>query len=336
MRRVYAIMSAVIRMKNNTLKEYILQKLEDGERVSGEAIANEAHVSRAFVWKTVDSLRSEGYVIDAVQNGGYTLGASDVISERSIRKYLKDGLKNAVIEIHDVLPSTNAHAKTMAADGCAEWTLVCAKSQTAGKGRGDHTFHSPSGSGVYMSVVLRPDIPADKVLLLTTAAAVAAAETIEEVSGKATGIKWVNDVYIGRKKVCGILSEASFSLENFGMDYDVIGIGINAYVPEGGFPADIASIAGAVSEKPIKDMRSRLIAGIMNRMSGFYGNIISKPFLGGYDRRLMFRGEKVRVIGRENEKEAVLVGVDDDFRLLVTYPDGRNELLSSGEISVKQ
>ena len=336
MRSVYDILAAVIKMKSNELKEYILEKLENGDRVSGEAIANEKNVSRAFVWKTVDSLRSDGYNINAFPNGGYMLADSDVLTEKSIRAYLCSEMKNVPIEIFDVLPSTNAYAKSKAADGCAEWTLICAKSQTAGKGRGEHTFHSPSGSGVYMSFILRPSIAADKVLLLTTAAAVAAAGTIEEVSGRSTGIKWVNDVYIGRKKVCGILSEASLSLENFGMEYAVIGIGINAYAPEDGFPADIANIAGAVSDKLIKDMKSRLVAGILNRMNVFYRNIIEKPFFGGYDRRLMFKGEKVRVIGREGEKEARLIGVDEDFRLLVTYPDGRNELLSSGEISVKQ
>ncbi len=260
----------------------------------------------------------------------------DVISEDILRSYLKSEMKNIPISIYDVLPSTNMTAKAEAADGCAEWTLICALSQTAGKGRGEHTFHSPSGSGVYMSIILRPRLEADKVLLLTTAAAVAAAETIEEVSGKKAGIKWVNDVYIESRKVCGILAEASFSLESHGMEYAVIGIGINATPPENGFPAEIASIAGAVSETPVKDLRCRLIAGIINRLHSFYGNLTEKPFFDGYDKRLMFRGEKVRVIKKDAEKEAVLVGVDGDFRLLVTYPDGKNELLSSGEISVKK
>ena len=216
----------------------LLQKLtEQGDNyISGAELARWLGVSRTMVWKGIEQLRAEGYGIESVTNRGYRLlPEHDVLSAREIALRLTTpGLR---LRVYPSVTSTNTILKNMAAAGEPEGAVAVAGEQTAGRGRMGRSFYSPPGTGLYLSILLRPGIPAEETTPVTACAAVAVAESIEELSGEPAQIKWVNDVYVRGKKVCGILTEASIDCETRIADYLVVGIGVNtAPSPPGIFP----------------------------------------------------------------------------------------------------
>ncbi len=304
--------------------------------ISGQELAQKLFVTRNAVWKAVEALREQGYAIEAVTNRGYRLQeGSSIFSAQSVRRYLGDDDSWFTVEIADTVTSTNTVLKERANAGAPEGTVLIAQQQTGGRGRQGRSFASPKGTGLYTSILLRPKMKAEEALFLTTAVAVAVAETIEEVSGQKAGIKWVNDIWIGDLKVCGILTEASFDLEAGGLEYAVVGWGINLAEPEGGFPEELRGVAGAVfSDPPGNDTRSRLSAGILRRFLYYYRTLSSRTFLQGYRDRSILIGRPVAILGKE-EQEALVLGIDDDCRLHVRLPDGQERFLSSGEVRVR-
>ena len=180
----------------------------DGGYLSGQALADGLSVSRHAVWKAIDKLRHEGYQIEAITNKGYRLTqAEDTLSAEGVASFLAPALPFR-LEYHDTIDSTNNCARELAEAGAPEWTVVLAGNQSAGRGRMGRAFYSPEASGIYMSVVVRPDSDVREANMLTLAAAAAVAEGVEAVCGQNVGIKWVNDLLLGEKKICGILAEA--------------------------------------------------------------------------------------------------------------------------------
>lgn len=326
-------------MKEPGTKEKLLAFFEEnkGAYFSGEEIAERLSVSRTAVWKAVNSLRSEGYEIDAVQNKGYCLSAStDILSAQGIRKYLKPVCSFLELEVLPVAESTNVLLKERAGAGAKEGHVILANTQTGGRGRLGRSFYSPADTGIYMSLLLRPQgYCPDQAVRLTTMAAVAACEAIEEVSGKNAQIKWVNDVYMDYKKVSGILTEAAFSLEDNGLDYIVVGIGINAYPPKEGFPPEVEQIASAVFRTRQSDGKNHLAAAFLNRFMGYYAARDNMDYAKEYRARSLVIGKKIRVISPAGQREGLALDVDEECRLLVQYGDGSRETLSSGEISIR-
>ena len=216
-------------------KENILALFEENKGIyfSGEEIAVQLSVSRAAVWKAVNALRSDGYVIDAVPNKGYRLSMNtDILSVQGIEKYLDPQNRQLTIQVLPEVSSTNTMLREKANEEIPEGYVIIANGQTEGRGRRGRSFYSPVDTGIYLSILLRPkEIATNELTNLTSMAAVAACETIEEVSGQTPGIKWVNDIYIGGRKVSGILTEASISMENVSVEYVVVGIGFNVYLP---------------------------------------------------------------------------------------------------------
>ena len=307
-----------------TVKERLLPLLSENRFVSGEQAAKELNVSRAAVWKAVEQLRREGCEIEAVTNKGYRLRYDNDILQAGKINELLGPLSNALyINVERTVTSTNILLKEKAALGAPEGTVLIASSQTSGRGRFARKFYSPENSGIYMSILLRPRMPAENAVLITTAAAAAVAVAAENLSGKKTEIKWVNDVLINGKKICGILTEA------------VLGIGINAYTPSGGFPEEIKNIAGAVFEQKAADLRSRLAAEVLKSFYGFYSTLEGRGFLEEYRRRSAVIGKRISVISRDGAVFATALGIDENCRLQVKYDDGRTAALSSGEISTK-
>jgi len=180
------------------------------------------------------------------------------------------------VSVVDSIGSTNDEMKIKAQKGEKEGSVLVALSQSGGKGRLGRRFFSPQNTGLYMSVILRPDLKPEDAILITTAAAVAISKAIDEVSGKFSGIKWVNDIYINGKKVCGILAEAGFNQTEPKLDYVVLGIGVNVYAPEGGFPEDIKDIADAVFSENQENMRALLCAKILDNFYDIYNNLCQK------------------------------------------------------------
>ncbi len=322
------------------VKDEILKIFEQnkGEFYSGEELASALGVSRNAVWKAVRQLESDGYKFDAVSGKGYRLPEeSDVLSEFSIKKYLGDCADKFNLKIYKSISSTNTVLKEMAAEGAPEGTILIASEQTAGRGRMNRKFYSPTGTGLYMSILLRPKMNAEESLFITTAAAVAAAHAIEEVSGQQAGIKWVNDIFVNGKKACGILTEASFDMESGGLEYAVSGIGINITSPNEGFPDEIKDVATAVfdSTTPPQDAKNRIAAGIIKYFMEYYENLTQHAFFEEYVRRSVVVGRDITVIGRGEPRPAKALSIDANCNLRVRYEDGTEDTLSSGEVSIK-
>ncbi|WP_039833553.1 biotin--[acetyl-CoA-carboxylase] ligase [Paenibacillus sonchi] len=323
-----------------TVKEHILTLLDGnkGGYISGEEIAGRLSVTRSAVWKAIKSLQMDGYSIQAVTNKGYSLSPhTDILSAGSISKYLDTQGQKLRVEVFKTISSTNEAVKALASNGEAEGKVILSEEQTAGRGRKGRKFFSPPGTGIYMSILLRPKLSAVESILLTTSAAVAVALAIESVSGKDTQIKWVNDVFMDGKKVCGILTEASMSLENGWLDYAVLGIGINVSLPTGGFPNDLTGIATSVFSEGNHhgDLRNRLVAEVLNHFMGYYEYLADRMFLSEYRERIMLLGKPVTVMKDNKQCEATAIDIDNDCRLKVRYKNGDEEYLSSGEVSIK-
>lgn len=258
----------------------------------------------------------------------------DVITPERIKENLK---YDFFIKYFDEVDSTNIIIKKEAKNGACEGLVVIADRQTAGHGRFSRKFHSPKNCGIYMTILLRPDLAPENAVLITSAAAVAVSEAIEKLNGKKTGIKWVNDILIDGKKVCGILTEGAIDIKSGKFDFAAVGIGINAYKPENDFENDIKDLACAVFEKKSENMRNRLIAEVLNNFWDYYKTLSSKSFLKGYRERLCYLGEEVNILKNgEIVDRAKCLGIDDDCRLLVEFENGEKEYLSSGEISIRK
>ena len=321
-----------------SVKMQVLEVLESnrGTFISGNELAKKISVSRNAVWKAIKSLEEEGYQIQAIKNKGYSLSEeTDILSFQSIRKHFKRYQDTFDIEVYKVIDSTNNKAKILGSEGALEGKVIIAEEQTGGKGRLGRSFFSPTGSGIYMSLLLRPKVEATKALLITTAAAVAVAEAIEAVSHKDAKIKWVNDIFIDEKKVCGILTEASLGMENGGVEYAVLGIGINVKEPKGGFPKEIKDIATSIFKDANTDVRSQLIAEILERFWDYYQVLCEKTYMEEYKRRSFLIGRRITVISGEERRDATALEINDDCQLKVRMDDGEECILSTGEVSIK-
>lgn len=316
-------------------KLYALLQAHKEQYLSGETLAAQLGVSRASVWKAVQALRAEGCEIHAVTNRGYCLsGCTDLLAADAITAALSPAAAQILsVQVQNTVTSTNQIMRQQAADGAPEGTVLLAGTQTAGRGRLGRNFFSPADSGLYLSLLLRPDCPADRAVFITTTAAVAVCEAIEQLTGLAPGIKWVNDIFLSGKKICGILTEASLDLESSRLEYAVLGIGINVYAPTDGFPEGLETIAGALLDARRDGFRNQLAAAILSRFWERYAT--HETTLDAYRDRSLALGRQISVLRAGVACPAEAVDITPDCALRVRYPDGREEVLSSGEISIR-
>ena len=261
---------------------------------------------------------------------------SDILSEEGVRRYLKtDELE---LRVFRSISSTNTVSKSLAEEGAEEGLCLIAEEQTAGRGRLGRSFYSPPGSGIYMSLLLRPKLQAAEATDITACAAVAAAEAIESIAPVKAEIKWVNDIQIGGRKVCGILTEAALDTGSGRVKYLVVGIGINTCVPKAGFPDELKDIAGSVfGADPIPDLRCRLTAAVLDRLMHYYRNLQNKEWFEEYRKRSVVLGKEINVLAPGREPEAaVALDLDRDFALIVRMDSGELRRLNSGEVSIRQ
>ena len=306
--------------------------------ISGEHISRLLGVSRAAVNTAVKALRAEGYEISSSTNKGYHLDAvPNSISAKELSAYL-DAERMQAVECLDSIDSTNNHLRELALAGAPSGQVVLANRQTQGKGRRGRAFASPQDSGIYLSILFYPDSPPTDVAEITAWTAVATNNAIEKVCGVRAGIKWVNDLVIDRRKICGILTEMSVESESGYIQYLIIGIGINVNGQAEDFPEEIRNTATSLAMETGKTYsRAELAAALIREMDKLCHAWPKgkTEYLEAYRRDNITTGKEITVVRGAEETPAFATAIGDDFSLQVRYADGRSEKLSSGEISIK-
>ncbi|MDO4475884.1 MAG: biotin--[acetyl-CoA-carboxylase] ligase [Lachnospiraceae bacterium] len=308
-----------------------------GDSVSGQELCQLFGVSRTAVWKRIRQLQEEGYEIEAVPNRGYRLlSAPDVMTAQEVEGHLHTRWAGHPTYYFPTIGSTNQYAKQIAEEGAPEGALVIADEQTAGRGRRGHTWATPPGTAIAMTLVLRPTLPLDRIAMVTPVIGLAAADACRELCSDQVSIKWPNDVVIGGKKISGILTEMSAEMN--AVHYVVIGIGINVNVEE--FPEELREIGTSLRiETGREHNRAQLIAKIMEYFEKYYACLQETKDLSGlrehYNELLVNRGREVRVLDPNGEFTGVAEGINDLGELLVRREDGELVNVYAGEVSVR-
>lgn len=313
------------------LKDDIIRILEEnrGKPVSGQEIADTYNVSRNAVWKAINSLKESGYNIISGRNSGYYIDDNtDVISEQGIRHYLSEDNKELKIRKYNQIDSTNNEAKRLIISEDIDRMLLVANEQTAGRGRMGRAFYSPGDTGIYMSLIYKVPGGVKAPMLITMAAAVAVARTIEKFSDNRPSIKWVNDIYLGEKKVCGILTEAVTDLETGMAEKVVVGIGINVKTKD--FPDELKKKADSLGIDKVS--RNELIAGVTDELIKLYGEFNSESFMKEYIDHNNVVGRKIKYERNEDTLVGTVEEICMDGSLNVKAEDGIITNIFTGEI----
>lgn len=304
--------------------------------VSGQELCERFGVSRTAVWKAMNQLKKEGYEIESVQNKGYHLVKTpDILSKNELVSIRKTKWVGTEICYFDVTDSTNTQAKSLGEGDAPNGTLVVAGKQESGRGRRGRSFESPAGTGIFMTLLLRPEIEPQNASMLTLVSALAVAKGIEHMVDLPVQIKWPNDIVINGKKVCGILTEMSAQMDY--VNYIVIGIGINVSNEE--FPEEIKDVATSIYLESGKHVnRAMLIEKIWEEFEDYYELYEKTQDLSSlvkeYDSYLVNRGQKVRVLDPKEPYEGKAMGITDRGELIVDTWEARR-LVSAGEVSVR-
>lgn len=318
-------------------KKSVLKKLEKskGRPVSGSVIAMNLGISRTAVWKAICALRKEGHEIEGGSGRGYVLSEkSDKLSREGIETDLKYDIEVLYLESVD---STNKEAMRRALDEPTKTALIVSNNQTQGKGRLGRSFYSPPDTGIYMSFLFRPKFDVSKSVIVTAASATAVCRSIEKVTGIKCSIKWVNDIYSRGQKVSGILTEAVSGFETGAIEYLIVGIGINCTTVN--FPKEAGDFPGSLGS-PFP--RNALIAEIANTFLPMLENMSPDVFIDYYRDHSLVIGKNIKVFptGKYEDEEsqgidAFVTGISSDGGLMVRYPSGKEDVLRSGEITVR-
>lgn len=236
------------------------------------------------------------------------------------------------------IDSTNTYAKQIALQGAPHGTVIVADRQTGGRGRLGRSFHSPGGQGVYLSALLRPECPPEKLMHLTCAVAVAMCEAVHAACGIRPGIKWTNDLVFGKRKLGGILTELSVDSKTGLVSSAVIGIGINCCQQSGDFPEEIRQIATSLAMETGKTVdRSALIAAMIRSLQEMdRGLLLEKAaILKVYRASCVTLGQSVSILRADTVTHGTALDIDEDGGLLVRMEDGSVQTVASGEVSIR-
>ena len=313
----------------------ILLKTTSGY-LSGERISRELGVSRAAIHAAVAALRREGYRIESATRRGYRLtDAPPRFGWGEIAALLPKDRRERLL-FFDSLPSTNTHAKKLAQQGAPDGLIVIANEQTAGRGRSGRSFFAPRDGGLYLSLLLRPTDEPAAAVKLTAWTAVAVSDAIAEIGGVTPDIKWINDLVLNGKKICGILTEMAVEGESLAIQHVVVGVGVNVREPDGGYDAALQPIAAALNTVCGRSIdRAELAAAVIRRLDRLRADWPRQQdaYLQAYRQRCITLGREVQIVGQG--LSGVAEAIDDEFRLLVRLADGRRLLCNSGEVSIR-
>lgn len=329
-------------MKNRILKKL---KNEKGKYLSGEQLSEHLEVSRTYIWKCIKELRAKGYVIESSPKKGYKLSyIPDIINNKEIMEERKSKLLGKNVIYFPQIDSTNNYAKKIAHEGCEEGTVIIADMQTSGRGRLGREWNSKDKKGISMSVVLKPKIAIQELQIITLAASVAVVEAVKELTGIGLGVKWPNDIILDGKKICGILTEASVEMD--GINFVVLGIGLNVWHEEEDFFGELKQKATSLSiyirqKEQLNDIiirRSQLIKMILFKLEQLYDKInkgdldLITTLWRKYSVTL---GKEVLIVVKGEEYSGTAVDITNEGKLIVECSDGNRREVLSGEIFVR-
>lgn len=323
-------------MRNKVLD---VLKANKGQFISGENISEKLGISRTAVWKHVGKLREEGYIIESQTNGGYKLIESpDILSLSELEPFLRTSFIGRDIIFLDSISSTNTYAKKKAEESFREGTVIIADEQTEGKGRLGRQWISARRKGIWMSVMLKPDILPVDAPKLTIVAAIAVVRALWSCCQLKAGIKWPNDITVGNKKICGILTEMSAEADE--IKYVIIGIGINTNVEIDDFGPEVSAAATSVSIETGRAItRKALTASVLYELEDMYEDFIIdgsiRPFLNEYKGKSAILGRNVKAISKKEEITGLATDISEEGHLIVRLSDGTYREIVSGEISVR-
>ncbi len=313
----------------------ILRKSKD-EYISGERLSEELGITRAGIWKHIKSLKEAGYVIESISNRGYKLiSTPDIIDSEEILPLLTTKYIGRNFIHFDEVDSTNVQCRRACSNNPIEGMVVAAEEQTSGRGRLGRSWISPKGTGIWMSIVLKPNI-SPMVAPRATLIGAAAVYTALKDMGISVGIKWPNDIVINGKKICGILTEMNAEIER--VNYVIMGIGINVNMES--FPDELKEKATSLKNELGNEVdRKKLVANILNNFEVFYEEFkntgdISRVIEICKEGSLLINKE-VRVINGNNEVICTVIDIDDEGELIVKHKDGTIKRVISGEVSVR-
>ena len=320
------------------MKEEILRLLRSADGyISGQELCNRFGVSRTAVWKAINQLKEAGYEIEAQQNKGYRLmAAPDLMTEAEIKSLMHTDWVAKEVLYFDTIASTNIKAQELAEKGYPSGTLVVADKQESGKGRRGRSWVSPSGTGIFMTLMIKPDINPNNASMLTLVAALAVAKAITSVTGEEAMIKWPNDIVVNGKKVCGILTEMNAQFDY--INHIVVGIGINVHNES--FPEEISQMASSlmIEAGGKRFHRAQIIAETMSYFEQYYDTFLKTQDLSAlvreYDELLVNRNKSVRVLDPKEPFDGKAMGITPKGELIVDTWESR-KLVSSGEVSVR-
>lgn len=320
------------------MKEEILRLLRSADGyISGQELCNRFGVSRTAVWKAINQLKEAGYEIEAQQNKGYRLmAAPDLMTEAEIKSLMHTDWVAKEVLYFDTIDSTNTKAQELAEKGYPSGTLVVADKQESGKGRRGRSWVSPSGTGIFMTLMIKPDINPNNASMLTLVAALAVAKAITSVTGEEAMIKWPNDIVVNGKKVCGILTEMNAQFDY--INHIVVGIGINVHNES--FPEEISQMASSlmIEAGGKRFHRAQIIAETMSYFEQYYDTFLKTQDLSAlvreYDELLVNRNKSVRVLDPKEPFDGKAMGITSKGELIVDTWESR-KLVSSGEVSVR-
>lgn len=317
------------------MKEKVLLLLKEGEYISGEKLSEILGVSRTAVWKAINSLREDGYEIDSVTNKGYKLVKKpNVLNASAISEGLDVKIVGKEIVTLKTVDSTNEEVKRRAHNGADSGLVVISCEQTAGKGRLGRKWASSEG-GVYFSILLRPELPPSDVSGITLAAGLGVCLAVRKLTGLNAMIKWPNDVIIGNKKICGILTEMTAQTDM--VDFVVIGIGINAL--QDSFSEEIAHKATSLKleakkEPDLSELMHEIISTLDKTiLSYLFG--VSQEDLKLYKDMCATIGREVSLTRNGNKLVGKAIDITADGELIVCLENGRNIAVNSGEVTVQ-
>lgn len=320
------------------MKEEILRLLRSADGyISGQELCNRFGVSRTAVWKAINQLKEAGYEIEAQQNKGYRLmAAPDLMTDAEIKSLMHTDWVAKEVLYFDTIDSTNTKAQELAEKGYPSGTLVVADKQESGKGRRGRSWVSPSGTGIFMTLMIKPDINPNNASMLTLVAALAVAKAITSVTGEEALIKWPNDIVVNSKKVCGILTEMNAQFDY--INHIVVGIGINVHNES--FPEEISQMASSlmIEAGGKRFHRAQIIAETMSYFEQYYDTFLKTQDLSAlvreYDELLVNRNKSVRVLDPKEPFDGKAMGITPKGELIVDTWESR-KLVSSGEVSVR-